>query len=124
MTCPTYVLPAPGRRATLNVEPWFEIIFFAILQYPGPTHIYSEYLSPIFSTCHNFFFILLIIHNYIISSYSNVKNVNKMNQRELELGIAGTKTSWHAQYKDSAWIFVGGLPYDLSEGDVICVFSQ
>ena len=28
------------------------------------------------------------------------------------------------QYKDSAWIFTGGLPYDLTEGDVICVFSQ
>ena len=28
------------------------------------------------------------------------------------------------QYKDSAWIFAGGLPYDLTEGDVICVFSQ
>ena len=54
----------------------------------------------------------------------NVKNVNKMNQRELELGLAGTSTSWHAQYKDSAWIFVGGLPYDLSEGDVLCIFSQ
>ncbi len=25
---------------------------------------------------------------------------------------------------DSAWIFIGGLPYDLSEGDIICVFSQ
>jgi RNA-binding motif X-linked protein 2 len=25
---------------------------------------------------------------------------------------------------DSAWVFIGGLPYDLSEGDVICVFSQ
>ena len=28
------------------------------------------------------------------------------------------------QYSDSAWVFIGGLPYDLSEGDVICVFSQ
>ena len=28
------------------------------------------------------------------------------------------------QYKDSAWIFAGGLPYDLTEGDIICVFSQ
>ena len=54
----------------------------------------------------------------------NVKNLNKMNQRELELGVAGTKTSWHAQYKDSAWIFVGGLPYDLTEGDILCIFSQ
>jgi RNA-binding motif X-linked protein 2 len=32
--------------------------------------------------------------------------------------------SWHAQYKDSAYIFIGGLPLDLTEGDIICVFSQ
>lgn len=47
-----------------------------------------------------------------------------MNERELHLGYTGTESSWHRQYKDSAWIFVGGLSYDLTEGDVICVFSQ
>lgn len=46
-----------------------------------------------------------------------------MNERELELGLIGKK-SWHDQYKDSAWVFIGGLPYDLTEGDVIAVFSQ
>ena len=40
------------------------------------------------------------------------------------MGMSGTKASWHSQYKDSAWIFIGGLPYDLTEGDIICVFSQ
>ncbi|XP_029651201.1 RNA-binding motif protein, X-linked 2 isoform X1 [Octopus sinensis] len=54
---------------------------------------------------------------------TNVKNIQKLGQKELELGLVGKK-SWHDQYKDSAWIFVGGLPYDLTEGDVICVFSQ
>jgi len=51
-------------------------------------------------------------------------NQTKMNQRELEMGIAGTKNSWHYEYKDSAWIFLGGLPYEMTEGDVICMFSQ
>ena len=55
---------------------------------------------------------------------TNMKNLNKMNDRELEMGLAGTKQSWHNEYRNSAWIFVGGLPYDLTEGDVICVFSQ
>lgn len=50
-----------------------------------------------------------------------MKNVLKLSERELE---SGSKTSWHDQYKDSAWIFVGGLPYDLTEGDIVCVFSQ
>ncbi|KAF8157597.1 hypothetical protein BJ912DRAFT_1070165, partial [Pholiota molesta] len=32
--------------------------------------------------------------------------------------------SWHDEYKDSAYIFVGGLHFDLTEGDVITIFSQ
>lgn len=51
----------------------------------------------------------------------NMKNVTKLSEREL---ASSSKVSWHDQYRDSAWIFVGGLPYDLSEGDIICVFSQ
>ncbi|TGZ39336.1 RNA-binding motif protein, X-linked 2 [Temnothorax longispinosus] len=52
---------------------------------------------------------------------TNVKNIKKLNEQELR---GRNKTSWHDQYKDSAWIFVGGLPYDLTEGDVIAIFSQ
>merc|ERR1712141_552480 len=55
---------------------------------------------------------------------TNMKNLNKMNDREIEMGVAGTSSSWHNEYKDSAWIYSGGLPYDLTEGDIICVFSQ
>lgn len=50
-----------------------------------------------------------------------MKNVLKLSEQDLK---TGSKSSWHDQYKDSAWIFVGGLPYDLTEGDVIAVFSQ
>ncbi|XKL61823.1 hypothetical protein PGB90_001656 [Kerria lacca] len=50
-----------------------------------------------------------------------VKNINKLNNKELESNYRG---SWHDDYKDSAWIFVGGIPYDYSEGDIITVFSQ
>lgn len=32
--------------------------------------------------------------------------------------------SWHADYRDTAYIYIGGLPFDLSEGDVITIFSQ
>ena len=42
-----------------------------------------------------------------------MKNVIKLSEQELK---TGNKTSWHDQYKNSAWIFCGGLPYDLSEG--------
>ncbi|XP_061265519.1 RNA-binding motif protein, X-linked 2-like [Bos javanicus] len=54
---------------------------------------------------------------------TKVKLINELNEREVQLGVA-EKVSWHNEYKDSAWIFLGGLPYELTEGDIICVFSQ
>lgn len=32
--------------------------------------------------------------------------------------------SWHVDYRDTAFVYFGGLPYELSEGDVITIFSQ
>ena len=65
---------------------------------------------------------------------NRVKEVERINAKDVALqlrsdtvGNAGkwdVSKSWHAQYKDSAYVYVGGLPYDLSEGDVIVVFSQ
>ncbi|KAI1301582.1 RNA-binding motif protein, X-linked 2 [Halotydeus destructor] len=54
---------------------------------------------------------------------TNVRNITKLNERELQLGIE-QKNSWHNMYKDSAWIFIGGMNFELTEGDIICVFSQ
>ncbi|PBK93773.1 hypothetical protein ARMGADRAFT_965391 [Armillaria gallica] len=50
-----------------------------------------------------------------------VREINAINEAELRLGVAG---SWHDTYKDSAYIYVGGLNYELTEGDVITIFSQ
>jgi len=50
-----------------------------------------------------------------------VREINKINERELDLGATG---SWHDDYKDSAYIFIGGLQSELTEGDVITIFSQ
>ncbi|KAJ2815951.1 RNA-binding protein Cwf29 [Coemansia erecta] len=52
-----------------------------------------------------------------------VQEIRRINEYEQRQGQSGS-ASWHDDYKDSAYIFVGGLPYDLTEGDVICVFSQ
>ncbi|KAM3910704.1 RNA-binding motif protein, X-linked 2 [Leptodactylus fuscus] len=54
---------------------------------------------------------------------TKVKLINELNAREAKLGVKDS-VSWHNDYKDSAWIFMGGLPYELTEGDIICVFSQ
>jgi len=54
---------------------------------------------------------------------TNVRNIQNLNLRELDAGTPFAR-SWHQQYRDSAWVFVGGLDYELTEGDVITVFSQ
>lgn len=54
---------------------------------------------------------------------TNVKNITKLNETELASGSIHKK-SWHDMYKDSAWIFIGGLEYGLTEGDILAVFSQ
>jgi len=55
---------------------------------------------------------------------TNVRNITKLNEQELKFGLFDNEKSWHNQYKDSAYIFVGGLPFELTEGDILCVFSQ
>lgn len=53
---------------------------------------------------------------------NTVKYISRINERELQKGL--TDHSWHDEFKDSAYIFAGNLDYELTEGDVICVFSQ
>ena len=54
---------------------------------------------------------------------NQVQEVKRINERELAERIPA-HASWHAEYKDSAWVFVGNLSIELTEGDVICVMSQ
>lgn len=53
--------------------------------------------------------------------------VEKLSLKEAGLGLAaGTETagSWHDEFRGSAYIYVGGLSFDLNEGDLVTVFSQ
>ncbi|KAI3898957.1 hypothetical protein MKW92_011970 [Papaver armeniacum] len=43
-----------------------------------------------------------------------VKRIQQINSKEAALGIS-EKASWHVQYKESPYVFVGGIPYDLTE---------
>ncbi|CAH0520495.1 unnamed protein product [Peronospora belbahrii] len=52
-----------------------------------------------------------------------IAEIQRLNERELELNVP-LSGSWHQKYSESAWIFIGGLPFELSEGDVLCVLSQ
>jgi len=54
---------------------------------------------------------------------NTIRQIQNLNKRELEEGIT-PEGSWHADYRDTAYIYIGGLPFELSEGDVITIFSQ
>jgi RNA-binding motif X-linked protein 2 len=51
------------------------------------------------------------------------KTIKNFIENELKLGVS-EKGSWHQDYKDSAYIFIGNLNYDLNEGDISTIFSQ
>lgn len=53
-----------------------------------------------------------------------IQEINRINQKELQQGITNTPASWHNQYASSAWVYIGNLPLQLSEGDVLAVMSQ
>ena len=52
-----------------------------------------------------------------------IQEIKRINELEMKANISGG-ASWHDDYKDTAWVFVGGLPLELTEGDVLCVMSQ
>lgn len=54
---------------------------------------------------------------------NKIRQIQELNKRELEAGVTPS-ASWHTDYRDTAFIYVGGLPFDLSEGDIITIFSQ
>ncbi|KAG8166876.1 hypothetical protein KVR01_002565 [Diaporthe batatas] len=54
---------------------------------------------------------------------NKIRAIQELNKREIEQGIS-PNASWHVDYRDTAFVYFGGLPYELSEGDVITIFSQ
>jgi RNA-binding motif X-linked protein 2 len=71
---------------------------------------------------------------------NSIRQIQELNKRELENGVyvpyllthtlprlttcSSPDASWHADYRDTAYIYIGGLPFELSEGDIITIFSQ
>jgi len=51
------------------------------------------------------------------------KVIKNFTETELQKNI-DIDASWHQDYKDSAYLFIGGLHFDMNEGDVSTVFSQ
>ncbi|KJP87099.1 hypothetical protein AK88_03267 [Plasmodium fragile] len=55
--------------------------------------------------------------------FDKIRSVEKLNEAELK-NIGNDQTSWHDQYKDSSYIYIGNLDSRLTEGDIVIVFSQ
>ena len=47
----------------------------------------------------------------------------QLNSKEFQKDIK-ENTSWHEAYKNSPHIYVGGIPFELNEGDILTVFAQ
>lgn len=54
---------------------------------------------------------------------TQIKNTQKITKAEIDLGLTD-KASWHDRFKHSAYVFAGGLPFELTEGDILAVFAQ
>ncbi|CEP60371.1 U2 snRNP complex subunit IST3 LALA0_S01e09208g [Lachancea lanzarotensis] len=55
---------------------------------------------------------------------NQIKSIQRLSLQELESGILAPSASWHHDYRDQAYIFIGGLNKELTEGDVLTIFSQ
>ena len=57
---------------------------------------------------------------------NKIKAIERLQDRELEelTGPYDYSASWHFSYRDSAYVYIGGLPFEMNEGDVATVFSQ
>lgn len=58
-----------------------------------------------------------------VHTMNAIRQTQQLNKRELE-NATPPSASWHADYRDTAYIYVGGLNLDLTEGDVVTIFSQ
>ncbi|KAI1425203.1 hypothetical protein F5Y12DRAFT_748690 [Xylaria sp. FL1777] len=54
---------------------------------------------------------------------NQIRAIQALNKREIENGVP-PEASWHTDYRDTAFVNFGGLPYELTEGDIITIFSQ
>ncbi|CAH2352585.1 putative U2 snRNP component ist3 [[Candida] railenensis] len=54
---------------------------------------------------------------------NSIQKINSINQKELDSNVTDS-ASWHADYRDTPYIYIGFLPQELSEPDILAIFSQ
>lgn len=74
---------------------------------------------------------------------NTIREIERLNKRELENCVyapsfpltpktqkptntfsSPPEASWHTDYRDTAYVHIGGLPFTLTEGDILTIFSQ
>ena len=58
-----------------------------------------------------------------MNALTQVRNTQRISRAEVSSGLS-ERGSWHDQFKHSAYVYAGGLHFDLTEGDLLAVFSQ
>ena len=48
----------------------------------------------------------------------------RINEQELAQGILDPAKSWHHDFSDQSYVYIGNLNRSLTEGDILTVFSQ
>lgn len=54
---------------------------------------------------------------------NSIEKINRINQQELQQNVSDT-ASWHADYSDTPYIYIGFLPPEIQELDMVKIFSQ
>ncbi|ODV67881.1 hypothetical protein HYPBUDRAFT_107680 [Hyphopichia burtonii NRRL Y-1933] len=54
---------------------------------------------------------------------NSIRQIININQKELEQNVSDLG-SWHYEYRDTSYIYIGQIPYELKEEDIIVIFSQ
>ncbi|GME84672.1 unnamed protein product [Ambrosiozyma monospora] len=54
---------------------------------------------------------------------NQVRKIEKLNEQELQSNTSFS-ASWHQDYRDTSYIFIGNLPSKLDEEDILTIFSQ
>lgn len=52
-----------------------------------------------------------------------IQKILSMNEKELQQNVSDA-ASWHADYNDTSYIYIGNLHHDLKEEDILKIFSQ
>lgn len=55
---------------------------------------------------------------------NKIRQINQINQKELASKSTTYKSSWHYDYRDTNYVYIGNIPYSITRNDLLVMFSQ